>query len=108
MVPTVLDALDITPPEQIRGVAQSPIEGVSFAHTFNDANAPTEHHTQYFEMFATRAIDHDGWRAVCGFPGPSYAEVPKKGEPLVMKSPLNFWMIWTPMAGNCTTLPRPR
>ena len=37
MVPTVLDALGIEPPTQIRGVTQSPIEGVSFAHTFNDA-----------------------------------------------------------------------
>ena len=79
MVPTILEAIGITPPEQIRGVAQSPIEGVSFAHTFNDAEAPTKHHTQYFEMFATRAIDHDGWRAVCGFPGPSYAEGAARG-----------------------------
>jgi arylsulfatase len=30
-------------------------------------------------MFATRAVDHDGWRAVCGFPGPSYAEGAQKG-----------------------------
>jgi arylsulfatase len=82
MVPTILEAIGITPPEQIRGVAQSPIEGVSFAHTFNDAETPTKHHTQYFEMFATRAIDHDGWRAVCGFPGPSYAEGAKNGRRL--------------------------
>jgi arylsulfatase A-like enzyme len=82
LVPTILDAIGITPPVQIRGVAQSPIEGVSFAHTFDDAEAPTQHHTQYFEMFATRAIDHDGWRAVCGFPGPSYAEGAKKGRRL--------------------------
>ena len=79
MVPTILDAIGITPPEQIRGVAQSPVEGVSFAHTFNNGEAPTKHHTQYFEMFATRAIDHDGWRAVCGFPGPSYAEGSERG-----------------------------
>jgi arylsulfatase len=31
-------------------------------------------------MFACRAIDHDGWRAVCGFPGPSYAEGAQKGR----------------------------
>ena len=74
MVPTVLDALQIDPPGQIRGVTQSPIQGASFAHTFNDGNAPTKHHTQYFEMFATRAIYHDGWRAVCPFPGPSFTE----------------------------------
>jgi arylsulfatase len=74
MVPTVLDALGIEPPAQIRGVTQSPIEGVSFAHTFDDATAPSKHHTQYFEMFAHRAIYHDGWRAVCPFPGPSFTE----------------------------------
>jgi arylsulfatase len=33
-------------------------------------------------MFATRAIDHDGWRAVCGWPGPSYAEGAEKGRKL--------------------------
>jgi arylsulfatase A-like enzyme len=74
MVPTVLDALDIDPPDQIRGVTQSPIEGVSFSHTFDDVSAPSKHRTQYFEMFAHRSIYHDGWRAVCPFPGPSFAE----------------------------------
>ena len=32
MVPTVLDALGLEAPTQIRGVTQSPIQGVSFAH----------------------------------------------------------------------------
>jgi len=80
MVPTVLDVLGIEPPESIRGVAQSPVEGVSFAHTFDDGVISGEHHTQYFEMFGCRAIDHDGWRAVCGWPGPSYAEGAEKGR----------------------------
>jgi len=74
IVPTVLDALGIAAPISLRGVAQSPIEGVSFASAFADANAPTRHHTQYFEMFGHRAIYHDGWRAVCPVPGPSFAE----------------------------------
>ena len=74
MVPTVLDALGLEPPAVIRGVAQSPIQGVSFVHTFNDKNALGNHHTQYFEMFAHRALYHDGWRAVCPFPGPSFTE----------------------------------
>ncbi len=74
MVPTVLAALDIDPPTAIRGVTQSPIEGVSFAHTFDDASAPSDHHTQYFEMFTQRSIYNDGWMAVCPFPGPSFAE----------------------------------
>jgi arylsulfatase A-like enzyme len=74
MVPTVLEILGIDPPSELRGVAQSPLEGVSLAHTFNDAVAPTKHHTQYFEMFAHRSLYHDGWRAVCPFPGTSFAE----------------------------------
>ncbi len=74
MVPTVLEAVGVEPPKTIRGVTQSPIEGVSFAHTFNAGSAPTRHTTQYFEMFGNRAIDSDGWRANCGFPGPSYTE----------------------------------
>ncbi|MQS15527.1 arylsulfatase [Streptomyces kaniharaensis] len=80
LMPTVLDALDLSPARTIRGVTQSPLEGVSFAHTFEDADAPTRHTTQYFEMFAHRAIDHDGWRAVCPWPGPSFTEAAKKGR----------------------------
>jgi arylsulfatase len=79
MVPTVLEALGIQAPKSIRGVTQAAFEGVSFAHTFDDANAVTKHHVQYFEMFGCRAIYHDGWRADCGWPGPSYTEGVKKG-----------------------------
>ena len=43
MVPTVLEALQIDPPASIKGVTQSPIQGVSLAHTFDDAAAPTKH-----------------------------------------------------------------
>jgi hypothetical protein len=80
MVPTVLDALGIDPPQSIKGAKQSPIEGVSFAHTFKNAGAETKHHTQYYEIFGGRAIYHDGWRAVCGFPGPNFAEGAEKGR----------------------------
>ena len=74
MVPTVLDLLGIEGPATIKGVPQSPIQGVSFAHTLDDADAPSNHHTQYFEMIGHRSIYHKGWRAVCPWPGPSYAE----------------------------------
>jgi arylsulfatase A-like enzyme len=74
MVPTVLDVLGLEPPATIRGVTQSPLQGVSFARTFDDATAPSDHHTQYFEMLGSRAIYHDGWRAVCPWPGPSFSE----------------------------------
>ena len=80
LVPTVLDALGLEPPSSIRGVSQAPIEGVSFAHSFDAPEAPTRHHTQYFEMFGHRSIYHDGWRAVCPWPGPSFTEAAKKGR----------------------------
>ena len=79
MVPTVLDALGIEPPAAIKGVTQSPIEGVSFVHSFDDAKASTRHVTQYFEMFGHRSLYHDGWRAACPWPGPSFKEA---GKPL--------------------------
>ena len=75
MVPTVLEALGIEAPTSIKGVTQSPIEGHSFAHAFDDAKAPSKHITQYFEMFGHRSIYHDGWRAVCPWPGTSFIEV---------------------------------
>jgi arylsulfatase A-like enzyme len=74
MVPTVLEALSIEAPAQIRGVTQSPIEGTSFAQVFTDPKAESNHKTQYFEMFAHRSLYNDGWRAVCPFPGPSFKE----------------------------------
>ncbi|KKH50726.1 arylsulfatase [Methanosarcina sp. 1.H.A.2.2] len=83
MVPTVLECLGIESPTVIKGVTQAPIEGVSFAPTFEDADAPSKHHTQYFEMMGHRSIYHDGWRAVCPWPGPSFAEAGKSfGEPI--------------------------
>ena len=78
IAPTILEALDIKAPKKIRGVTQSPMDGVSFAHTFEDDKAESKHRTQYFEMFGHRSIYHDGWRAVCPFPGTSFAEAAKK------------------------------
>jgi arylsulfatase len=66
--------LDLEAPTSIKGVTQAPIEGVSFAHTFEEADAPSKHNTQYFEMLGHRSIYHNGWRAVCPWPGPSYTE----------------------------------
>jgi arylsulfatase A-like enzyme len=64
VVPTVLDALGLDAPAEVGGVAQEPIEGVSFAHTFGDAAARTNKTVQYYEMIGSRAIWKDGWKAV--------------------------------------------
>jgi len=65
IVPTILDATGIPAPDTINGIKQRPIEGTSMAYTWDkaNANAPTRHTTQYFEMLGNRAIYHDGWVA---------------------------------------------
>jgi arylsulfatase len=64
VTPTILEAIGIDPPPQIKGVTQSPLQGISFADTLNDGNAPSNHVTQYYEMLGNRAIYHNGWKAV--------------------------------------------
>ena len=65
IVPTILEATGIPAPDTIDGIKQRPIEGVSMVYTWDkaNANAPTRHTTQYFEMLGNRAIYHDGWVA---------------------------------------------
>jgi arylsulfatase A-like enzyme len=65
IVPTILEATGIPAPDTVNGVAQSAIQGVSMAYTWDKANAsaPTRRTTQYFEMLGNRAIYHDGWVA---------------------------------------------
>ena len=74
IVPTILEIGGIPAPKMLNGIAQKPIEGVSFAYTFDkaNANAPSTHTTQYFEMFGNRAIYHDGWIAATTPPQPSW------------------------------------
>lgn len=63
IVPTIYDILGITPPLVVNGVTQDPIDGVSFAPTFDAPAAEGTHLTQYFEIMGSRAIYHDGWMA---------------------------------------------
>ncbi|TSD83751.1 arylsulfatase [Mycobacterium sp. KBS0706] len=65
IVPTILEVAGIQAPDVVDGIDQAPIEGVSLAYTFDKANAdaPSKHRTQYFEMFGERGIYHDGWMA---------------------------------------------
>jgi arylsulfatase len=65
IVPTILEATGIKAPTTVDGIPQKPIEGTSLLYTFDakNANAPSRHHTQYFEMLGDHAIYHDGWMA---------------------------------------------
>ena len=51
VAPTILEAAGLPQPIFVNGVQQHPIEGVSMTYSFNDAKAPDQHETQYFEMF---------------------------------------------------------
>src|ERR1700736_471926 len=74
VVPTILEATGIQAPVMVNGIAQKPIEGVSIAYTWDkrNAGAPSKRTTQYFEMFANRAIYHDGWIACTTPPAPPW------------------------------------
>ena len=64
VAPTVLAAAGIPEPSTVHGVTQRPYEGTAMNYTFDDAAAPEQHVTQYFEMVGNRAIFHKGWTAV--------------------------------------------
>jgi arylsulfatase len=74
IMPTLLEATGIPAPATVNGIAQKPIEGVSMAYTFDQANAraASKRQTQYFEMFGNRAIYHDGWYAATTPPAPPW------------------------------------
>jgi arylsulfatase A-like enzyme len=74
IVPTILEATAIRAPDTVNGIKQKPIEGVSMAYTFDQANAnvPSKRETQYFEMLGNRAIYHDGWIAATTPPAPPW------------------------------------
>jgi arylsulfatase A-like enzyme len=63
IVPTIYEAANITPPAELYGVKQKPLEGTSLVYTWDNATAATQHGTQYFEMMGNRAIYKDGWMA---------------------------------------------
>lgn len=74
IAPTILEVAGIREPSVVDGIAQSPMEGSSLSYTFDaaNANAPSRHVTQYFEMFGNYAIYHEGWMLVNKVSRPSW------------------------------------
>jgi arylsulfatase A-like enzyme len=84
IVPTVLELVGVEAPETIDGMAQSHLDGTSFAYLFGSGGdaEPGRHVTQHFEMLGSRAIYHDGWKAVAYHPvGPIYDDGLRPGAP---------------------------
>src|SRR3984885_11032024 len=68
LVPTILDCLGVEPPEAIGGHVQSDFDGVSMRYSFDHGSLPTARATQFYSMLGSRAIWHDGWKAVTTHP----------------------------------------
>jgi len=64
IAPTILEALDLEFMEEIDGIKQMPIDGTSFAYSFNEPDAEDQRTVQYYEMYGNRALYKDGWKAV--------------------------------------------
>jgi arylsulfatase len=82
IMPTILDAAGLEPPTFVYGIQQEPVEGVSMVYTFDDAQAPSRRTTQYFEMFANRAIYDDGWVAATTPTTPPWVSVAEAVDPI--------------------------
>ncbi|OHT77721.1 arylsulfatase [Mycobacteroides chelonae] len=63
ITPTIYDLLGITPPEAVKGIAQKPLDGISFTAALKDPTADTGKDTQFYTMLGTRGIWHKGWFA---------------------------------------------
>lgn len=64
IVPTIYDIVGIEPPKTVDGVTQQPLDGISLAYTFADANTSGRKKAQYFECMADRGVySPDGWFA---------------------------------------------
>lgn len=64
LVPTLLEACGVEEPERIDGIPQRPIEGMSMVPVIEDRTSTRDRKTQFYAMLGTRAIYHDGWKAV--------------------------------------------
>lgn len=65
IAPTIYEVAGITPPTHVNGIEQMPIHGTSMKYSFDSANAPSTHTSQYFEILGNRAIYENGWIASC-------------------------------------------
>ncbi|WP_298340098.1 arylsulfatase [Ferrimicrobium sp.] len=67
---TILQLLGVAEPSHLDYVPQTSVDSASFASILapHAASAPATRTTQYYEMFGSRALYHEGWKAVTFHP----------------------------------------
>ncbi|WP_029145658.1 arylsulfatase [Microbacterium luticocti] len=78
---TILDLLGTEFPAMLRGVPQEEVAGVSFAASLTDADAPQSRRLQYYEMYGSRALYRDGYKAVTFHAAPPAHPSDGPGDP---------------------------
>ena len=68
LVPTMLDVLGVEPPETIKGHVQSRLRRRQHAVQLRRRDAASARQTQFYSMLGSRAIWHEGWKAVTTHP----------------------------------------
>jgi arylsulfatase A-like enzyme len=86
IVPTILEVTGVPVPDYVNGQPRQEYPGKSLSYAWNDANAKTNHPTQYFEMLGYIGVYHEGW-SLCGKP----YRIPWSADPseLAKFDPLN-------------------
>ncbi len=93
VVPTIYDVLGIQAPQEVDGVTQQPLDGISMTYTFSDARAPGRKGPQYFEIMGDRGIYADGWFAAAW--GPRIPWVPGLPPSIATWSPdKDSWLLY--------------
>jgi arylsulfatase A-like enzyme len=64
LVPTLLELAGVERAKQWRGLEVTPLDGVSFAASLNDADYRSTHTEQYSEFMGNRSFYKDGWKLV--------------------------------------------
>ena len=64
VLPTLIDVIGLTVPDQHNGHALKPMAGSSFGSTIGEPNEPSRHTEQYYELGGHRGMMVDGWQAV--------------------------------------------
>lgn len=64
VMPTIMDLIGVAPPSTVGGIEQMSFDGVSMRAVLENRDSANHRTSQYYECWGSRAIYHDGWKAV--------------------------------------------